>query len=171
MKVILLMALTLDGRTGKGESHFVDWSGKEDKKLFVAVTQQAGALIMGSKTYDTIGSPLPRRCNIVMTRTPDNRRSEPPSLIFTAQTPESILLDLAKAGYREAVLAGGTQINTLFARRGLIDEILVTISPLIFGRGLSLFSEDVAMDLELSEVQRLGQDLIMARYRVKSSAR
>jgi dihydrofolate reductase len=160
------MALTLDGRTGQGDSHYVDWSGKEDKKLFVEVTNEAGALIMGSKTFDTIGKALPGRCNIVMTRMPDNRHSDPPHLIFTAQTPESILLDLSKAGYTEVVLAGGTVINTLFARCGLIDEILVTISPLIFGKGISLFAEDLSMDLELLETEQLGKDLIMARYRV-----
>ncbi|MGB5984586.1 MAG: dihydrofolate reductase family protein [Desulfobacterales bacterium] len=168
MKVILLMALTLDGRTGKGDNHFVDWSGSEDKKLFVEVTRKAGALIMGSKTFDTIGKPLPGRCNIVMTRMPENRRSDPPNLIFTAQSPESILLDLSKSGYREVVLAGGTVINTIFARQGLIDEILVTYSPLIFGKGLSLFTEEIAMELNLLETERLGQELIMARYQVKS---
>lgn len=166
MKVILMMALTLDGRIGKGDAHFVDWSGSEDKKLFVAVTRRAGALIMGSKTYDTIGKPLPDRCNIVMTRTPDNRHSQPPQLIFTAQSPESILLDLSKAGYHEVVLAGGTMINTLFARRGLVDEVIVTISPLIFGRGLALFADDVAMELELLQSKPLADGRIMARYRV-----
>lgn len=166
MKVILLMALTLDGRIAKGDSHFVDWSGTEDKKLFVEVTKRARALIMGSKTFDTIGKPLPGRCNIVMTRMPDHRHSDPPNLIFTAQTPESILLDLSKAGYKEVVLAGGTVANSLFARRGLIDEVMVTISPLIFGKGISLFADDVTMNLELIEARPLGTDLIMARYRV-----
>ena len=167
MKVILVMALTLDGRTGKGDNHFVDWSGAEDKKLFVELTKKAGVLIMGSKTFDTIGKPLPDRCNIVMTRMPEKRPAHIDNLIFTAQTPESVLLDLAKCGYGEVVLAGGTVINTLFARRKLIDEIVVTLSPLIFGKGISLFAEDVQMDLELIETEQLGQDLIMARYRVK----
>ena len=147
----------------------MDWSGREDNKLFVEVTKRAGALIMGSKTYDTIGKPLPERCNIVMTRMPESRQSHPPELIFTAQNPESILLDLARAGYQEVVLAGGTKVNTLFARQGLVDEIIVTISPLIFGRGLALFNEDVAMDLELLQGNSLTDGRIMARYRVIAS--
>ncbi|HHC25729.1 MAG TPA: dihydrofolate reductase, partial [Desulfobacterales bacterium] len=39
MKVTLLMAVTLDGRIGKTADHFVNWAGKEDRKLFVEVTK------------------------------------------------------------------------------------------------------------------------------------
>ena len=73
MKVIVLMALTLDGRIGKSRDHFPDWTGKADKRLFVTLTKRAGALIMGSRTFDTIGTPLPGRKNIVMTRNRDRK--------------------------------------------------------------------------------------------------
>ncbi|MDM8539056.1 dihydrofolate reductase, partial [Desulfobacterales bacterium HSG17] len=62
------MAQTLDGKIAKDADHFPDWTGPEDKKLFVKLTKQAGCLIMGSKTYDTIGRPLPGRKNVIMTK-------------------------------------------------------------------------------------------------------
>ena len=65
MKVILLMAITLDGRTGKDEMHFVDWTEQEDKKIFVQITRRTGVIIMGSRTFDTIGGPLPKRKNVI----------------------------------------------------------------------------------------------------------
>lgn len=61
MKVTLLMAMTLDGKIGKSHDHFPDWTGKADKTLFVRLTKKAGVIIMGSKTFDTIGRPLPNR--------------------------------------------------------------------------------------------------------------
>jgi dihydrofolate reductase len=131
MKVILLMAQTLDGKIGRNSGHFPDWTGKEDKRLFVRITKAAGVLIMGSKTYDTIGGPLPGRKNVVLTRD-QSRRSDSPELVFTGKSPRVVLADLQAEGYTTVVLAGGTVVNTLFARQGLIDEIMLTICPLFF---------------------------------------
>lgn len=165
MKIILLMAMTLDGKIGKSADHFPDWTGKEDKKLFVAITKKAGVMIMGSKTFDTIGTPLPNRKTVVMTRN-QNRVSQWDSLVYTGDKPRVVLDNLESEGFSEAILAGGAQVNSLFAEEGLIDEIIVTISPMIFGTGLSLFTEKISMELELIETERLGQNLVRLRYKV-----
>ena len=159
------MALTLDGRIGKDADHLADWSEKADKKLFVEKTKEAGGLIMGSKTFDTIGRPLPGRKNIVLTRTPETRVSSE-NLIFTSDTPEKILKNLEQEGFEEVILAGGMQINTLFAEAKLIDEILVTIAPIIFGQGLGLFESTIEMNLELIETGPLGENSLWVRYKV-----
>lgn len=165
MKVILLMAQTLDGKIGRDSDHFPDWTGKEDKRLFVRITKAAGVLIMGSKTYDTIGRPLPGRKNVVLTRD-KTRKSEWPNLVFTDKPPREVLADLEAEGYTTAVLAGGTVINTLFARQGLIDEIMLTICPLFFGSGIAMFSEELDLKLRLLKTEILGNDLIFATYQV-----
>ena len=168
MKVILLMAITLDGKTGKDAEHFVDWTEHEDKKFFVKITKRAGVIIMGSKTFDTIGKPLPGRKNIILTRN-RQRKSQWDNLVFSDQAPGELLKSLEKEGFSEAVLAGGPTINTLFAREKLIDEVIVTVSPLIFGYGTSLFSEEISMELELKDVHQRGKDLIAITYRVKNT--
>jgi dihydrofolate reductase len=165
MKVTLVMALTLDGKIGKSPDHFPDWTGKEDKRLFVKITKEAGVVIMGSKTFDTIGIPLPERKNVVMTRD-RNRKSQWDNLVFTDKAPKEILEDLEKEGYSHAVLAGGALVNSLFAEENLIDEIIVTISPKIFGFGISLFTEEITMELELNEVKRFARNLVYLKYEV-----
>jgi dihydrofolate reductase len=164
MKVILLMAMTLDGRIGRDSQHFPDWTGKEDKRLFVEISRRAGVIVMGSKTYDTLDAPLPGRKNIVMTRR--QRHSTDHNLVYTAQRPREIVASLEKEGYQEVVLAGGAQINSLFAADQMIDEIILTISPLVFGCGPSLFSTEIALDLELLEMRQLSPQLVMLHYRV-----
>lgn len=159
------MALTLDGKIAQSGDHLADWSEPADKKLFVELTKRAGCLIMGSKTYDTIGKPLPGRKNIIITRN-TNRQSAPPDLIFTSQKPRQILQMLESEGREEVILAGGQVINTLFAKENLIDEIVVTISPLIFGKGLSLFDESISMQLELQKSEKIGKNSIVAYYKV-----
>lgn len=165
MKVTLVMALTLDGKIGKTPDHFPDWTGKEDKKLFASISRKAGVVIMGSKTFDTFGIPLPGRKNIVMTRD-KNKKSSWNNLIYTDQKPTELLYELENEGYSEAILAGGSLVNSLFAEEGLIDEIIVTISPKIFGYGLSLFSQEISMDLKLESLERIGQDLVCLKYQV-----
>ncbi len=159
------MALTLDGKIGKGPNHFPDWTEKADKVLFMHMTKEVGVLIMGSNSYDTIGKPLPNRKNIVMTRSTD-RKSDQENLIFTNNPPQKILEDLKAEGHTEVILAGGAKINTLFAKENLIDEIVVTISPKLFGTGLDLFGDEVDMDLELLEMEKIGENTILTKYKV-----
>ena len=165
IKTILLMAQTLDGKIAKHADHFPDWTGRADKRLFVRATRRAGAIIMGSKTYDTIGQPLPGRRNVVMTR--DARRvSKWDNLVYTSLTPGEILKNLERDGYERVILAGGARINSLFAKAGLIDEILVTITPLIFGKGIAMFEEGFCADLALSGVTQIDAERVCLHYRV-----
>jgi dihydrofolate reductase len=165
MKVILLMAMTLDGKIARTERHFPNWTGSDDKKLFVKITKKAGAVIMGSKTFDTIGEPLPERKNIVLTRN-RSRQSGRADLVFTSRPPASVLRDLEKEGYAEVVLAGGSIVNSMFARANLIDEIVITIAPRVFGTGISLFADETDMQLELMEIEKLDSNHVTLRYRV-----
>ncbi len=165
MKVTLMMAITLDGRIGKSPDHFPDWTGKADKKLFVALTKRAGALIMGSKTFDTIGKPLPGRKNVIMSRN-KTRKSEWDNLVFTDASPRDILKNLETEGFSEVILAGGALVNSLFAEEKLIDEIIVTISPQIFGVGMSLFAEEISMKLKLRTMEKLDRHRVCLTYGV-----
>jgi len=160
-----MIALTADGKIAKDASHYPDWTGSADKKLFKQITQDAGVIIMGSATYMTIGKPLPNRRNIVLTRRTD-RVSSYDNLEYTNKQPIEIIKKLKSEGFGGAILIGGAQINTLFANAGLIDEMILTYCPIIFGSGLSLFSEPLAMNLELLATQQLDPDVFYAHYRV-----
>jgi len=166
MKVILLMAVTADGMIARNSMQTIDWTGKADKKYFVQITRESGAMIMGSKTFDTIGKVLPGRKNIVMTRD-KTRTSQDRDLIFTSQTPGQIVNDLKVQGFESIALIGGSVINTLFIKENLIDEIHVTIVPRLFGNGLSLFNESLDIRLELLDVMGIEKGHVLLRYAVK----
>jgi dihydrofolate reductase len=165
MKLILLMAQTVDGKIARDSDHFPDWTASADKRFFAARTREAGVIIMGSRTFDTLGKALPGRKNVVMSRNLE-RVGRPPDLVFTAEAPRRLLADLAAEGYREAILAGGARINSLFAAENLIDEIIVTISPRLFGSGLSLFDISLDLPLRLLEVRQPDANLVLLHYRV-----
>ena len=168
MEVILLMAMTLDGKIARTRSELVNWTGKKDKQYFVKITRDAGVVIMGSKTFDTIGHPLPGRKNIVMTRD-KTRKSDDPSLVFTGQAPEQILADLRRQGFDRAALIGGSVINSLFARENLITQIHLTLVPKVFGQGLSLFNVPLDLAFEFDTCKEIDKGHLLLIYKVKSS--
>ncbi len=165
MKVILVMAITIDGKIGKHAHHAVDWTGKEDKRKFVQMTRRAGVMVMGSRTFDTIGSILPNRRNIVMTRD-KTRVSDDENLVFTDKGPGTIIAGLEKEGFESVCVIGGALVNSLFIKAGLIDELYITLVPKLFGTGLSLFDVDIDVNLELLEVETIDSDYLLLKYAV-----
>lgn len=165
MHVILMVAVTVDGKIARSPDHYPDWTGRADKQLYVEITKKAGVMVMGSTTFDIIGRVLPERKTVVMTRNP-HRRSDREDLVFTQAPPEQIITDLESQGYEEAVVVGGAKINHLFAEKGLIDELIVTLSPYAFGTGLSIFSETVDLKLALKQFRQLDDNTLCIRYRV-----
>lgn len=161
------MAQTLDGKIGKDAEHFPDWTGKADKKLFVQVTKKAGVLIMGRKTFDTLKRPLPGRHHVIMTRSP--QKSQWANLEFSQSSPSQILENLSQKNFSEVIIAGGAQINGLFLKDQLIDELWITISPIIFGQGISLFPSNMAVHLDLISVEPIDDRVILVKYRVQKN--
>jgi dihydrofolate reductase len=164
MKIILMMAMTADGKIAKSSDHFPNWTSKEDKKLFREVTKKHGVVIMGDKTFFTFPKPLPDRLNVVFTLLENPPEME--NVKWVTGDPEQVLLELKKMGYKSAVLGGGTYMNSQFLERKLIDEIWLTIEPKIFGDGLGVFGGDFNVDLKLLSMEKINENSVVVKYKV-----
>lgn len=166
MRVLLLAALTVDGKIARHAGEFTDWSSREDKRLFMRTSKEAGVVVMGRATYETLPAPLPGRLNVVMTSRP--ARPAPAGVEFSADPPGVVVARLAERGYTTVVLAGGAGIYRAFLDAGLVDELWLTIQPLAFGAGISLVgNEPLDLRLALLDCQRLGEHGVHLRYRVE----
>ena len=162
--VTLMMAVTLDGKIAKTDKHFPDWTSKEDKKLFASVSKEHRVVMMGEKTFYTFPSPLKDRLNVVFTL-----EKNPPAIEgvkWVSGDPVEVLRELAGMGYEKALLGGGAYLNTLFLEKKLINEIILTVEPKIFGAGLSLFNGDFNIDLELKELNKINDNAFAVKYKV-----
>ncbi len=169
MKVILMIAATLDGKIAKDSHHFPNWTSSEDKKLFSEISKRSGVVLMGDKTFFTLKKPLKDRLNVVFTL-----EENPPfqaGVRWVKGDPQKVLVILEEEGYKEVILGGGATLNGFFLRRKLIDEIILTIEPKIFGHGISLFEgkfkPNFEIDLELLKVKKLNQNSLALFYKVK----
>ena len=162
-----MMAMTVDGKIAKSTGHLADWTSKADKKSFIKETKKAGVIIMGQTTYETIGRPLPGRLNFILSQTPDEYQNKEGLLEFFKGTEQEVVDHLESRGYKNAILGGGAFVNGSFLRAGLVDELLLTVEPKLFGAGLDIFSGDgVDVDVELIEVNNLDKNVIQLRYKV-----
>jgi len=90
-----------------GANGDLPWRLSADLKHFKAITM-GKPIVMGRKTWDSIGRPLPGRQNIVITRQADFVAD---GCDVVASTEEAIA---ATAGADEIMVIGGSQVYSLF---------------------------------------------------------
>ncbi len=107
MKVSLIAAIGKNRELGKGNSLL--WNVPEDMKHFRDTTR-GHTVIMGRKTYESIGRPLPNRVNIVVSRSVDYKV---PEGVLKAIFIEEALEIARKLEQSEIFIIGGAQIYAL----------------------------------------------------------
>jgi dihydrofolate reductase len=110
MKVSLIVAVSRNGVIGLNNQ--LPWHLPEDLKYFKSVTM-GKPLIMGRKTFDSIGRPLPGRTNIVITRDAEWHAEGVQVAQTLLQAMTLARLACADAGAEEIMVIGGEQIYRL----------------------------------------------------------
>jgi dihydrofolate reductase len=162
MRVLLIAAISLDGFIARSSHELVDWSSKEDKKLFVELTREAGVLVMGGITYRTIGRPLPHRRNIVYS----HQLIDQEGVETTQEQPAALIARLEVEGYTALAVCGGQSVYDMFLRAGVVTDMYITVEPLIFGTGISLCNDELNLHASLKEQRKLNDNTLMMHYEV-----
>lgn len=167
MKVSLYMAISLDGfiATSDGDS---DWVSPVDSKEFEKQVAEAGCIVVGRRTFDQFRGelyPIQGVTNIVMTEkkqfTDKNR-----DVVFVHSCQQA-LTSAQQRGHDQVLLIGGGQVNGAFLQTNLIDEITVSVHPIILGSGIKLFEAfEKQVDLHFVSSQQMEAGLIQLRYTV-----
>ena len=115
MILTAIVAMTPEHIIGKGGD--LPWNLPDDLKFFKEHTS-GHPIVMGRKTFDSIGRPLPKRQNIVLTRDPEWSHNG----VEMIQDPKDLsnfqLID------PRGVVIGGEQIYRFFLP--FLDEIIIT---------------------------------------------
>ena len=99
--IILVVAVAENGVIGRDNR--LPWRIKSDLKFFRSVTMNK-PVVMGRKTYASIGKPLPGRTNIVITRQPDFAAPGVDQALSAARG------DALRRGADAIAVIGGTEI-------------------------------------------------------------
>lgn len=65
------------------------------------------------------------------------------------------------------LLVGGPELAAHALRAGIVDEVLLVVSPVVVGAGKPAFPTDLRMDLELIDERRFSTGALHVAYRVQ----
>jgi dihydrofolate reductase len=121
MEIVLIVAVADNGVIGSGGA--IPWRLKSDIRRLKAMTM-GKPVVMGRKTFASIGRPLPGRTNIVITRDADFRG--PGAVVTTsfAEAREIALGDALRRSASEIVVIGGAEIYAQWM--GIADRLEIT---------------------------------------------
>lgn len=173
MKVILVLVSSVDGKITRDRDALVTaWTSPEDQDYFKSLIDKNNLIIMGRHTYAAVQPAAQKgKLRIVYTHQPQQYALSHVSgqLEFTNESPAVLLERLNKTGYKRALLVGGSETASHFLQAGLVDEIWLTLEPVIFGKGMAMVKQ-IALDvlLTLKTVKRLNDNgTLLLKYAVK----
>lgn len=181
MKTQYYTAASLDGFIADAHNA-LDWLlqfGSVEETSYPAFIRDVGALAMGSTTYEW----LLRHQVQSNTGDPQPWPYEQPAWVFTSRSLPSLPgADIRfvqgdvrpihremveKAGGKNVWIVGGGELAGQFFDHGLLDELIVQITPVTLGSGAPLLPRRIAHPpLRLVSVERWGDAFAELRYAV-----
>jgi dihydrofolate reductase len=133
-----------------------------------------GALVMGSTTYEWVLDhvdewPYSEKPTWVLSSRglPQPRGGDEVKVV---NAPVTELYDemIAAAGDRDLWVIGGGNVASQFADEGLLDEILVTVVPVVLGEGKPLFDRRVpGGPMQLAGTRTWDTGMVELRYEIR----
>ncbi len=132
-RYIVIAAISENRAIGKEGK--IPWYIPEDFKHFKA-TSLGHPIIMGRKTYESVGRPLPGRENIVLTRGDYSWEG-----ITIVHSIKELEFYLSQKWIEKWYICGGSEIYTLFLDLELIDEVILSRIDVIIEWADAFFPE------------------------------
>jgi dihydrofolate reductase len=180
-KVVVNRCMSLDGFIA-GPGHSMDWGGGRALADFVApddfaeIAAATGAMLVGRRTWDvgermqteepgSVDYPFSGPM-FVLTHRPLGRPS-PEIRTLSGDIEEAVATALSAGGGKNLEVLGADVAGQCL-QRGLVDEILVYVLPVLLGDGIRFSPPGFArMDLEPISSTRSG-DATILRFRVRN---
>jgi diaminohydroxyphosphoribosylaminopyrimidine deaminase/5-amino-6-(5-phosphoribosylamino)uracil reductase len=175
------VAATLDGRiaAADGSSRWI--TGPEARAQVHALRSEVDAVLVGTGTVLaddpalTVRTTDGRLAERQPLRVVMGRRAIPVAAalrdgraelrVFRTESPAEVLAALGAEGIQHVLLEGGPTLAAAFVRAGLVDRVIWYLAPKLLGAGpaavghLDVPGIDQALELEITAVSRVGQDV------------
>ncbi|MDY8135372.1 dihydrofolate reductase family protein [Aquimarina sp. 2201CG5-10] len=176
-KVTLHMVSSLDGFIAKknGDVSWLQSTDNYEKGItlteedITAFVKAIDCYIMGSKTYEhalELGWPYGDKPVIVLTNR--NLSSNRESVTFYSGDLTKLIHDQLRPSYKNIWMVGGTKTTKDFIRLKLVDDIIISIMPILLGDGI-LFFDYIKQEqkLHLKDVTTYKDGMVELWYEIK----
>ncbi|WP_454782573.1 dihydrofolate reductase family protein [Legionella sp. WA2022007384] len=175
IKCSVFIATTVDGFIAR-ENGSIDWLNNINSLVppgedggYKSFISTVDGLVMGRNSFEQVLSfdewPYGDLPVVVMSSNTINIPSHLQKCVsLSAETPSTLVQRLAKKGMKHLYIDGGITIQRFIAEN-LIDELTITLIPILLGSGRSLFGpvkQDI--ELELLETKNIGCGIVQLKY-------
>jgi dihydrofolate reductase len=122
--IVSIIAAMADGNRGIGYGGELPWDLPADLEHFRSVTM-GHCLIMGRKTFESIGRPLPGRTSIILTRV-GLQKLDHQSVEIASSIQEALHIAEVDHKETEAFIAGGGEIFQATLELGIVNRMYLT---------------------------------------------
>ena len=169
-KVVLYIAMSLDGYIANADNDisFLSVVEKDGEDYgYTDFVNSVDTVIIGRKTYDQVlalgyGYPHTGKEVYIITR---NKHSGPGSFKYYSGSLKELITKLKSRQGRNIYCDGGAEIVNELLKDNLIDELIISIIPIILGDGVSLFKKGMhESSLNLIKSTQYETGLVQLHY-------
>lgn len=169
-RVVLYIAQSVDGFIARADGD-IEWLASVEMENedygYGAFVRTVDTVIMGRKTYEKVMSldvPFPhkgRKCYVIS----KSRSGSDDNVEFYGGDVETLIQQLKREGGGTIYIDGGSEVVQLLRTADLIDEYVLSIIPVMLGKGIPLFRiTDTENALELQEAKAFKSGLVQLKY-------
>ncbi len=168
-KVILFIASSLDGYIARSNGE-VDWLFSEGDFGFNDFIKTVDTYLMGRKTYEKaieLGDEFSLADEVYVFSKSDFQTKNVNHKIIDNDI-DKFIIELLTINGKDIWLIGGGEIIRLFLEKKYIDEIIVSIHPVLLGEGILLFPPEFPQtNLKLVKNISYPNGLLQLKYLVE----
>ncbi len=162
---VAYVAASIDGRIAKNGHSGTDWTSKEDWKFFQNSLKKMDVVIAGHNTYKVVESGLKKRNTIILT---SKKIKSFGSVTFFNPEKDNLKQFISSKNYKTVGIVGGASVYDFCLRNKMLDELYVTIEPIVFTSGVPMFSGKVFKKYKftLASVKKLNKNgTLLLKYK------
>jgi dihydrofolate reductase len=172
-KIIESTLVSLDGVIGDPPTWVGDYLDEEFQKDALERLLESDAMLMGRRTYEMFANTWAARTDPFASRINDMRKYVFSSTLEEADWKNSIVVKgdvvtevrkLKQQAGGDLVMYGHGLLAQTLLKHGLLDELRVSIFPVIVGRGKLLFRDDESTTLKLVATESRRTGVVVVRY-------
>lgn len=172
-KVILYIACSVDGYIAKpgDDLSFLECVAKEGEDYgYAEFSKSVDTVIMGRRTYEWVMSqveefPHQDKETYIITR---ELRESIGNVHFYADDLETLIDRLKRKEGKNIFVDGGAQVVKMILEVGLLDEMIISIVPVLLGDGIQLFAKGIPeKNLKLLSCRNFESGLVQVHYTFK----
>lgn len=169
-KLILFIAMSLDGYIADQNQglEFLDTVQKQGEDYgYTAFSKTVDTIIIGRKTYEKVlsfGGKWPygnKKCFVLS----NSLKGEREHVILFSGNPATLIEDIRQKPGKNIYCDGGAEVINSFLQEGLIDELTISVIPILLGSGIRLFQQGRPMQkLQLKSSRSYPSGLVQLSY-------